>query len=55
VPDPNFEITTDDLDNECNWHRCGLNASTPVRHFGGCEGNTTAGTLCCAVIAVDER
>jgi hypothetical protein len=55
VPDPNFDKTEDPLGNECNWHRCGLNASTPVQYFGGCEGNTTAGTLCCQLLVVDER
>jgi hypothetical protein len=32
--------------NPCNWTNCGLNASTPNQYFGGCSGNSTAGTLC---------
>jgi hypothetical protein len=32
--------------NTCNWSHCGLNAATPDEYFGGCVGNTTAGTLC---------
>jgi hypothetical protein len=33
--------------NCCNWTNCGLNSATPNDYFGGCAGNTTAGTLCC--------
>lgn len=34
--------------NDCNWEGCGLGqGSTVDRYFGGCAGNTTAGTLCC--------
>ncbi|WP_437966626.1 serine hydrolase domain-containing protein [Sorangium sp. So ce260] len=33
--------------NSCNWVRCGHDGDTTSRHFGGCVGNTTAGTLCC--------
>lgn len=35
--------------NNCNWTDCGYgeNQSTPNEYFGGCSGNTTAGTLCC--------
>ena len=32
--------------NQCNWTGCGLD-STSSTYFGGCLGNTTAGTLCC--------
>ncbi|MCP3062239.1 hypothetical protein LXT21_25960 [Myxococcus sp. K38C18041901] len=32
--------------NTCNWRNCGLGANTPNQYFGGCAGNTTAGTLC---------
>ena len=38
---------TDPLGNFCNWTQCGLETTTPIEHFGGCAGNTTAGTLCC--------
>lgn len=37
----------DDYDNRCNWTNCGFNQHNPNQYFGGCEGNTTAGTLCC--------
>lgn len=38
----------DTLGNECNWANCGYEAAPPLNHFfGGCEGNDTAGTLCC--------
>jgi hypothetical protein len=33
--------------NPCNWTGCGLD-SLSNQHFGGCSGNSTAGTLCCA-------
>jgi CubicO group peptidase (beta-lactamase class C family) len=34
--------------NQCNWVSCGYGSgSTTSRYFGGCSGNTTAGTLCC--------
>ena len=36
----------DPLGNFCNWGRCGLNSYTN-NYFGGCNGNTTAGALCC--------
>jgi len=43
--------------NQCNWTNCGLNDTTP-RFFGGCAGNTTAGTLCvpdgCADATVEQ-
>jgi hypothetical protein len=38
---------TDPNGNMCNWSNCGYEANTPNDHFGGCEGNTTAGTVCC--------
>ncbi|UQA60474.1 DUF4215 domain-containing protein [Polyangium aurulentum] len=38
---------SDSLGNNCNWERCGYNGSTSNHYFGGCAGNTTAGTLCC--------
>jgi hypothetical protein len=38
---------TDYYGNHCNWTGCGLN-STTNEFFGGCAGNETAGTLCCA-------
>jgi hypothetical protein len=37
---------TDPEGNQCNWQHCGLDANTPDQFFGGCVGNTTAGTLC---------
>jgi hypothetical protein len=33
--------------NACNWLHCGYESTTPDEYFGGCAGNTTAGTLCC--------
>ena len=39
---------TDPEGNVCNWVACGYGALTPNQYFGGCAGNTTAGTLCCA-------
>lgn len=33
--------------NLCNWANCGYGATTPDEYFGGCGGDTTAGTLCC--------
>lgn len=40
--------TTDPEGNHCNWFDCAFDTSgtTPNDHFGGCAGNTTAGTLC---------
>ena len=38
---------TDSLGNTCNWDNCGYDGSTQNEYFGGCFGNTTAGTLCC--------
>jgi hypothetical protein len=41
--------TIDDaLGNNCNWIDCGWETTTPNEYFGGCGGNLTAGTLCCA-------
>ncbi|TQF15277.1 hypothetical protein FJV41_14470 [Myxococcus llanfairpwllgwyngyllgogerychwyrndrobwllllantysiliogogogochensis] len=37
---------TDALGNQCNWTHCGYQTNTPDHYFGGCNGNTTAGTLC---------
>lgn len=37
---------TDSLGNVCNWSGCGLDGGASD-YFGGCYGNTTAGTLCC--------
>lgn len=34
-------------DNDCNWSNCGLETTFPNEYFGGCSGDTTAGTLCC--------
>ena len=49
---------TDPEGNRCNWQDCGLESAVPNRFFGGCSGNTTAGTLCiptaCADGTVDE-
>lgn len=40
--------TTDPVGNKCNWTGCGFgNATKPPQYFGGCEGNPTAGALCC--------
>jgi parallel beta-helix repeat protein len=40
--------TTPDAEgNTCNWINCGFNSISPNQHFGGCNGNTTAGALCC--------
>ncbi len=33
--------------NTCNWTNCGFETKTPNQYFGGCQGNPTAGTLCC--------
>jgi hypothetical protein len=33
--------------NSCNWINCGLDGQSPNEYFGGCSGNTNAGTLCC--------
>ena len=38
---------TDTLGNQCNWIGCGLGGKSPTEYFGGCNGNTTAGALCC--------
>jgi hypothetical protein len=32
--------------NHCNWANCGSGTTSPNAYFGGCVGNTTAGTLC---------
>ena len=38
---------TDAVGNQCNGIGCGYEAYAPSEHFGGCTGDTTAGTLCC--------
>jgi hypothetical protein len=40
--------TTDPEGNRCNWFNCSFdsNGTTPNHYFGGCAGNSTAGTLC---------
>lgn len=38
---------TDPEGNPCNWTNCGYGTTTPDLYFGGCSGNTTAGSLCC--------
>ena len=40
-------VQPDSFGNQCNWTGCGL-AELQNEFFGGCYGNTTAGTLCCA-------
>ena len=35
------------LGNSCNWTGCGYLTISPSQYFGGCEGNNTAGALCC--------
>ena len=37
----------------CNWTGCGLNTTTD-QYFGGCVGDSTAGTLCCLASAADD-
>lgn len=37
---------TDPEGNLCNWTNCGIGGTAPNAYFGGCVGNTTAGTLC---------
>jgi hypothetical protein len=37
----------DGLGNECNWIGCGWDGDLTNEYFGGCDGNLTAGTLCC--------
>ena len=41
------DMNDDSLGNSCNYIACGWQTPTPSYHFGGCEGNDTAGTLCC--------
>jgi hypothetical protein len=36
----------DGFGNKCNWTNCGLD-TTANQYFGGCNGNATAGALCC--------
>jgi alpha-tubulin suppressor-like RCC1 family protein len=43
----NRDMNGQDADgNFCNWVNCGFGTVTPNQYFGGCWGNTTAGTLC---------
>lgn len=42
-----FAASVDTSGNTCNWNECGFGVSTNNGHYGGCSGNTTAGTLCC--------
>ncbi len=37
----------DSFFNYCNWINCGFGAYPPTEFFGGCNGNGSAGTLCC--------
>lgn len=37
----------DSSGNSCNWLNCGMDTNSPNQFFGGCSGNTTAGSLCC--------
>ena len=37
---------TDQVGNSCRWIGCGF-GNTQNNYFGGCEGNTSAGALCC--------
>ncbi|MDC3960278.1 serine hydrolase domain-containing protein [Polyangium jinanense] len=50
-PTATYDLTEsayrDTQGNYCNWINCGYGGSTTNRYFGGCNGNTTAGTLCC--------
>jgi hypothetical protein len=39
---------TDPNGNQCNWTKCGLGVNSPNEYFGGCAGNSTAGTICMA-------
>ncbi|MBU8896738.1 hypothetical protein KRR26_14055 [Corallococcus sp. M34] len=39
-------LGSDTEGNACNWQNCGYLTATPNQYFGGCVGNTTAGTLC---------
>jgi hypothetical protein len=62
LENPFGETLSDSLGNACNWSKCayetdlsvptvvdaGPDAAPPVfDHMGGCDGNLTAGTLCC--------
>lgn len=38
---------SDPLGNDCNWVNCGFGSTSPNEYFGGCDGNTSAGVLCC--------
>jgi hypothetical protein len=45
--------TTDALGNTCYWYGCGFEAASPNAFMGGCNGNLTAGTLCCTPALAD--
>jgi len=38
---------SDPLGNKCQWTGCGYQNSKKNHRFGGCNGNLTAGSLCC--------
>ena len=38
---------SDSQGNRCNWYNCGYDTTASNDFFGGCNGNTTAGALCC--------
>jgi hypothetical protein len=52
TPDQPMRVCTatgsDPEGNRCNWTGCGFQ-QTSNAYFGGCDGNTTAGTLCCSL------
>ena len=37
----------DPAGNRCNWYGCGYDDNYASSNFGGCSGDTTAGTICC--------
>ncbi len=41
------DVTFDPLGNQCNWQGCAWQDTAENDHFGGCDDNLTAGTLCC--------
>lgn len=43
---------SDGVSSNCTWRDCGFDATTPNKYYGGCTGNTTAGTLCCPAPSV---
>jgi hypothetical protein len=46
LTDP-YGIFMDSEGNRCNFANCGLESNSPNEFMGGCNGNSTAGTLCC--------